>query len=64
MERLLTVEEAAERLRLGRSMTFELIASQQLRSITIGRARRVREIDLDAFIQERSAAAPSLAAAV
>ena len=38
---LLSVEEAADRLSLGRTKTYELIASGQLRSVNIGRARRV-----------------------
>lgn len=38
---LLSVEEAADRLSLGRTKTYELIASGRLRSVNIGRARRV-----------------------
>jgi excisionase family DNA binding protein len=42
MERLLlTVEEAAEQLRLGRSTVFDLIRSGELRSVKIGRSRRI-----------------------
>lgn len=42
MERqLLTAEEVAEVLNIGRTRVFELIYSGQLRSIKIGRLRRV-----------------------
>jgi excisionase family DNA binding protein len=38
---LLTVDEAAERLRLGRTLVYRLISSGQLESVTVGRLRRV-----------------------
>lgn len=38
---LLTVEEAAERLRLGRTLVYRLISSGQLESVKVGRSRRV-----------------------
>ncbi len=38
---LLTVEEAAERLRLGRTLVYRLISSGELESVTVGRLRRV-----------------------
>lgn len=38
---LLTVKEAAERLRLGRTLVYRLISSGELESVTVGRARRV-----------------------
>jgi excisionase family DNA binding protein len=38
---LLTVEEAARRLRLGRTLVYRLISSGQLESVTVGRLRRV-----------------------
>ena len=46
---LLTVAEVAESLRLSRRTVESLISSQQLRSVTIGRSRRVRKADLEAF---------------
>ena len=39
---LLTIPEAAERLSLGRSMVYQLIAAGRLRSVSIGRARKFR----------------------
>jgi excisionase family DNA binding protein len=38
---LLTVGEAAERLRLGRTLVYRLISSGELESVTVGRLRRV-----------------------
>jgi excisionase family DNA binding protein len=38
---LLTVEEAAKRLRLGRTLVYRLIGSGELESVTVGRLRRV-----------------------
>ncbi|MGW3124555.1 excisionase family DNA-binding protein [Streptomyces sp. NPDC001107] len=38
---LLTVEEAARRLRIGRTTCFALIRTGELESIDIGRLRRV-----------------------
>jgi excisionase family DNA binding protein len=38
---LLTVEEAAKRLRLGRTLVYRLISSGELESVTVGRLRRI-----------------------
>jgi excisionase family DNA binding protein len=38
---LLTVEEAADALALGRTKVYELLDAGALRSIKIGRARRI-----------------------
>jgi excisionase family DNA binding protein len=52
-ERLLTPEQVAERLAIGRTHTYLMLAEKQLPSIKIGKLRRVREADLNRFIQER-----------
>jgi excisionase family DNA binding protein len=54
MERLLKVADVTERTRLSRSLVYELIASGDLPSIAIGRTRRVREADLDAWVQAKA----------
>lgn len=54
MERLLKVAEVGERLSLSRSAVYELIAARQLPSVAVGRARRVREADLDGFIRHKA----------
>ncbi|MFD3544464.1 excisionase family DNA-binding protein [Streptomyces sp. NPDC058655] len=38
---LLTVEEAARRLRIGRTLCFRLIGTGELESVPIGRLRRI-----------------------
>ena len=50
---LLTVEEAAEVLRIGRTTMFELIRTGQVATVPIGRLRRVPMGALQQFIQER-----------
>ena len=47
---LLTVSEAADRLSLGRSKVYELMAAGHLRSVTIGRSRRVPADALNDFV--------------
>ena len=37
----MTVVEFAERFRLSRSMTYQLMSDGHLRSVTIGRSRRI-----------------------
>ncbi|WP_045877110.1 helix-turn-helix domain-containing protein [Pseudofrankia sp. DC12] len=54
---LLTVEEAADVLGLGRTTTYALIRTGALKSVRIGRARRVRVTDLDAYAAQLDAAA-------
>lgn len=46
---LLTVEEAAERLRIGRTQMFALVKSKQVESILIGRLRRIPVDALNAY---------------
>ncbi|MGW2204751.1 helix-turn-helix domain-containing protein [Streptomyces sp. NPDC001774] len=50
---LLTVPEVMARLKLGRSMVYDLIRSGRLVSITIGRARRVPADAIRDFIENR-----------
>jgi excisionase family DNA binding protein len=56
---LLTVEEVAEALQVGRCTVYDLLRTGQLESIKIGRLRRVRPEALAAFTermaQEQSA---------
>jgi excisionase family DNA binding protein len=50
---LLSPEQVAERLGIGRTFIYKLLAEKQIPSFTIGKLRRVREADLDRYIQER-----------
>ncbi len=55
---LLTAEEVAQALGIGRSKVYELMASGLLRSVVIGRLRRVPAVRLAEFVarleEERS----------
>jgi excisionase family DNA binding protein len=48
---LLTVREAADRLGIGRSTAYELIASGRLETVHIGRACRVPVDAIDRFVE-------------
>jgi excisionase family DNA binding protein len=53
---LVTAEEAARRLALSRATVFRLLADGSLRSITVGRARRVPVAALVEFVHDRETA--------
>ena len=48
---LLTAEEAAEMLSIGRSKVYELIASRALGSVKIGACRRVPVDAITSYLQ-------------
>lgn len=48
----MTVEEAAERLRVDPKTVYRLINMGELKAILIGRVYRVEEEDLDEFKQQ------------
>ena len=47
---LLTARETARELRLSERQVRRMMASGELPSVTIGRARRIRRADLRAFV--------------
>lgn len=49
---LLTVDEAAARLGLGRSTVYEMVMRGDIPSIKIGRARRIPTGALEVFVAE------------
>ena len=49
---LLTPEEAANRLGVSRTKVFRLIGTKRLRSVKIGRLRRISLAALDEFVAE------------
>lgn len=51
---LLTVEQAARRLGIGRTTVFRLIRTGELHSVRIGRARRVPAEALTGYIRTLS----------
>ena len=54
-ESLLKVEEVANRLRLGKTKTHELVLRGDLRAVRIGRSVRVPTSEVDRFIAELTA---------
>jgi excisionase family DNA binding protein len=48
---VLTVEEAAERLGVGRTMMYALVKSGAIESICIGRLRRIPGDALETFVR-------------
>lgn len=47
---LLTVEEAAQRLNVGRTTMYSLVSCGAIKSVTIGRLRRIPAECLDAYV--------------
>lgn len=47
---LLTVEETARRLRIGRTTCFKLVSSGEIESVTVGRLRRVPADAVPAYV--------------
>ncbi|WP_405615741.1 excisionase family DNA-binding protein [Streptomyces sp. NBC_01511] len=47
---LLTVEEAARRLRIGRTTCFKLVITGEIESVTVGRLRRVPPDAFPAYV--------------
>lgn len=54
-DRLLTVRDLVELLRLSRSTVIGLLARGEIESLTIRRARRIQESALRTFIEARAA---------
>ena len=58
---LLTVEEAAERIGICRSNMFKLIRQGDVKSVKVGRLRRVTPAALEEFVRQLSPPADSAA---
>jgi len=54
---LVTVEDAAAMLSLGRTLTWALVRKNELRSIRVGKTRRVLVSPLHEYIERQLAAA-------
>jgi excisionase family DNA binding protein len=50
---LLTVEEAARRLGIGRTLAWRLVQERELPSVRVGRCVRVPLRDLEAWVEEQ-----------
>lgn len=49
---LLTPEEAAVALRLGRTKLYELLRTKKIRSVREGASRRIAWVDLERYVEE------------
>jgi excisionase family DNA binding protein len=56
-DEVLTVPEVMVRLKVGRSTVYDLIRSRRLKSIKIGRCRRIPAASLDNYLTEQLAEA-------
>lgn len=57
---LLTVEQAEEVTEICRSKLYEFMAAGALRSVKIGRSRRIARVDLETFVERiRAEQAPA-----
>jgi excisionase family DNA binding protein len=50
---LLTIDEAAQALSIGRTLLYELLMRQQIASIKVGRVRRVPMAAIDDYINRQ-----------
>ena len=50
---LVSVEEAAQMLSVGRSLVYKLVLSKQVMSVKIGRTRRIPVHALETFIAQQ-----------
>ena len=61
---LLTVEEAAQRLSIGRTTMYSLVSAGDIKSVTIGRLRRIPSECLEEYVSSlRTSGQPESAAA-
>jgi excisionase family DNA binding protein len=51
---LLTVEEAAEVMSLGRTFVYRLVMRQEIRSVKLGRVRRIPYAALQEFVERHA----------
>jgi excisionase family DNA binding protein len=58
---LLTVEEAADRIGICRSNMFKLIRQGEVKSVKVGRLRRITPAALEDFIHKLTSSADSAA---
>lgn len=52
---LLTVEEAARLCRIGKTKMYEMVATGEIRSLTIGKCRRIPRAWLEQWINDQLA---------
>lgn len=52
-DRLLTVREVADAMRVSHMTVYRLIRSGQLRAVRVGRVFRIRESEIDRYLSAR-----------
>lgn len=57
---LLKIPDVMERLSVGQTKVYELMSSGQLRSVKVGRARRVPSHELERFMADLDDTRPNL----
>jgi excisionase family DNA binding protein len=57
---LLKIPEVMERLAVGQTKVYELMSTGELRSVKVGRSRRIPSDDLDRFIAELDDSCPNV----
>ena len=50
---LMSPEQLADYLGIGRTFAYQLLAQKRIPSFTLGKLRRVRKADVDRYIEER-----------
>jgi excisionase family DNA binding protein len=55
-ETLLSPDQLAEYLGIGRTLAYQLLAQKRIPSFTIGKLRRVRKADVDRYVEEHLSA--------
>jgi excisionase family DNA binding protein len=55
---LVTVEEAARILAIGRSLMYQLVSSEEVDSVKIGRARRIAVAALEEYVMRQRTGSP------
>lgn len=53
-ERLMTVSEVADLMRVSNMTVYRLIKSGQLSALRVGKNYRIREADMDRYLSDRS----------
>ncbi|OYN98162.1 hypothetical protein CGZ95_13255 [Enemella evansiae] len=48
---LLTVNEAAEALGVGRSTVYDMVARDELPAVTLGKSMRIRRADIERYVE-------------
>jgi len=52
MDRLLTQNEVAALLQIGRPILLSLVRDGKIKSVTIGKRRRFRRVDIESYLEK------------